>query len=291
MQFIVHRGWRFAFTLRGEGVPVLFIQGVGVHGDGWLPQIEGLAKSCRCLSFDNRGMGRSQPAAKPTDPAMLFGAPITVEQMAEDALSIMDAAGWTSAHIVGHSLGGLIALHMALSVRKRIRSLALLCTFADGRVATRLTARILWRGTRCRIGPRTWRRNAFLEIILSPSELGRVNRRELAEELAPLFGHDLADQPPIVSHQLKALKAYDATGRLGELAGIPTLVVSAAHDPIARPVEGGRVLHRAIPGSRYVEFPDGSHGLPIQCAAEVNSLLLEHIQRAEISSSEPRGIA
>jgi pimeloyl-ACP methyl ester carboxylesterase len=256
---------------------------VGVHGNGWLPQIAGLMHTCRCLSFDNRGMGRSQPAANPSDPMLPFGAPITVEQMTEDTLAIMDAAGWPSAHVIGHSLGGLIALHMALSARQRVQSLSLLCTFADGRVATRLTARMLWLGTRCRIGPRVWRRNAFLQIIMPSSELAHIDRTKLAKEFATLFGHDLADQPPIVNYQLQALKQFDATSRLGELANMPTLIMSAAHDPIARPAEGGRVLHRDIPGSRYVEFPNASHGLPIQCAAAVNSLLLEHLQRAETS--------
>src|SRR5262249_9723827 len=94
-----HRGWRLASTIRGGGPPVVLIQGVAVQGDGWLPQTEALAARYQCLTFDNRGMGRSQPV----------GAPVTVEQMAEDALVIMDAQGWRSAHVVSHSLGGLIA--------------------------------------------------------------------------------------------------------------------------------------------------------------------------------------
>ena len=88
------------------------IQGAGMHGDGWLPQVEGLADQFRCLRFDNRGMGNSQP----------FGAPITIEQMAEDASVLMDAVGWQSAHVVGHSMGGLIAQHIALSQPSRVRN-------------------------------------------------------------------------------------------------------------------------------------------------------------------------
>ena len=84
----------------------------------------------------------------------------------------------------------------------------------------------------------------------------------MAERLAPLFGHDLADQPPIVGKQLGGDAAYDASPRLGELAGLPSLVVNAVHDPIAPP-RAGRVL-AGIPGSRYVELPDASHGVPIQ---------------------------
>lgn len=267
---IEHRGCRLAYSVRGEGPPVLFIQGVGVHGDGWRPQVDALAARYRCLSFDNRGMGRSQPA----------GRPITVEQMAEDALALMDAEGWESAHVVGHSLGGPVALQLALSARARVRSLALLCTFARGRDATRLNARMLWLGLRSRVGTRQMRRRAFLEIVMPCDGVGAAGRDATCERLAPLFGHDLADQPPVALKQLSALRAYDATPRLAELSGTPALVVSAAHDPIAPP-EVGRALAAGLTGARYVEIAEASHGVTIQCADEINALLLRHFARAD----------
>ncbi|HEX8245578.1 MAG TPA: alpha/beta hydrolase [Longimicrobium sp.] len=269
---VEHRGCRLAYTVRGSGPPVLLVQGVGVAGAGWTPQVDALSPEFRCLAFDNRGMGMSQP----------LGAPVTVEQMAEDARVLMDAEGWTQAHVVGHSLGGPVALELALGARDRVRSLSLLCTFARGRDATRLTAWMLWVGLRSRIGTRRMRRNAFLQIVMPPSALAGADRDGMAEKLAPLFGHDLADQPPVAMKQLAALRAYDATPRLGELAGVPTLVVSAAHDPIARP-ESGRALAAGIAGARYVEFADASHGLPLQRADEVNALLLEHLRAADRS--------
>ena len=122
---VEHRGCALSYAVRGEGPPVLLIQGVGVHGSAWRPQVEALSARYRCLSFDNRGLGRSQPR----------GAALSVEQMAEDAQALMDAQGWDSAHVVGHSLGGLIAQHLALSARARVRSLSLLCTFSRGRDA------------------------------------------------------------------------------------------------------------------------------------------------------------
>jgi pimeloyl-ACP methyl ester carboxylesterase len=112
------------------------------------------------------------------------------------------------------------------------------------------------------------------------SALATIDRDAMAASLEPLFGHDLAIQPPIAMKQLAALRAYDARRRLGELAGIPALVVSAEHDPIAAP-EFGRALAQALPGARYNEFTDASHGLPIQYAGPVNDLLREHIKVAE----------
>jgi pimeloyl-ACP methyl ester carboxylesterase len=184
---IEHRGCRLAYNVRGDGPPVLLIQGVGLHGDGWRPQVDELAARNRCLTFDNRGMNRSQP----------IGVPLSVEQMAEDALVLMDAQGWESAHVVGHSLGGLIALHLALSARKRVRSLALLCTFARGRDATRLSPWMIWTGLRARIGTRRQRRRAFLKLVLPSETLAASDPDALAERLAPIFGHDLAGQPPV----------------------------------------------------------------------------------------------
>lgn len=152
-----HRGSRLAYEVQGQGPPVLLIQGVGVHGNGWRPQVEALSDRYTCLTFDNRGMGESQPA----------GATVTVEQMADDAMALLDAAGWESAHVIGHSLGGLVALELALAARRRVRSLALLCTFASGRDAAPPTARMIWIGLRTRVGTRRMRRRAFLQLVMS----------------------------------------------------------------------------------------------------------------------------
>lgn len=266
-----HRGCPLSYRVRGNGPPVLFIQGVGVHGDGWLPQIDALSAEYRCLWFDSRGLGRSLPA----------GAPVTVEQMAEDARALMDAEGWESAHVVGHSLGGLAALHLAFSARPRVRSLSLLCTFARGRDVGRLTAWLVWMGLRTLVGTHRMRRDAFLQMILPPAALAAEGRDSLASRLVPLFGHDLVALPPVARLQLKAMKAYDATPRLPELAGLPTLVVSAKHDRIAPPALG-RAIASGIPGAEYIELDDAAHAAPIHCVDRVNALILEHLRKSEM---------
>jgi pimeloyl-ACP methyl ester carboxylesterase len=269
-QILEHAGCRLAYEVGGDGPPVLFIQGVGVHGRGWTPQVEALSPEFRCLAFDNRGMGRSRPASRR----------LSVEQMAEDARALMDAQRWEAAHVVGHSLGGLVATELALAAPARVRSLSLLCTVARGRDATRPSGRMLWIGLRSALGPRRWRRRAFLEIVLTPEERIRGDLDATAARLEPLFGHDLAVRAPGTIGQLRALRAYDATPRLGRLGAVPTLVLSAAHDPIAPP-RFCRTLAAAIPGARYVELPDAAHGAPIQCADGVNALLRDHLRQAE----------
>ncbi|HWO21976.1 MAG TPA: alpha/beta fold hydrolase [Kofleriaceae bacterium] len=265
-----HRGCRLSYLVVGDGPPVVLIQGVGVGGAGWRPQVDGLRARWRCLSFDNRGFGASQP----------LGDAVTVELMARDVLALMDAEGWETAHLAAHSLGGLVAVHVARVARARVRSLSLLCTFPSGRIPTQLSPWLVWIGLRMQLGTRRMRRRAFLEVVMPERELLRGDRDALAERLAPLFGHDLADQPPVVRRQLAAMRAYDATSFLQELAGIPTLVVSAAHDRIAPP-SGGRTLAAGIAGARYVELPDASHGAPIQLPEQINQLLHEHWSAAE----------
>jgi pimeloyl-ACP methyl ester carboxylesterase len=259
-------GCSFAYNVRGEGEPAVFIQGVGLHGDGWLPQTEFLSATFRCLTFDNRGMAQSQPA----------GASITVEQMASDTLAIMDAAGFGAAHVIGHSMGGVIAQQIALTYPQRVRSLSLLCTSARGADATRLSWRLLWPSMRSRMGSRRMRRLAFLEIVMPPEYLSTQEPDVLAERLSPIFGHDLAESPPVTIRQLNALMRFDARTRLAGLGGIPTLVLSATQDVIFPP-RCGRRLAAGIPGARYLEVANSAHGVTIQRAGEVNNALSEHL--------------
>src|ERR1700712_2619566 len=106
-------GCKFAFRVEGSGPPLIMIQGVGAHGVSYNPIVEILRAQYTCLTFDNRGIGASQPVGKK----------LTVKQMARDALALMDHVRWSSAHVVGHSLGGLISLELALISRARVRSL------------------------------------------------------------------------------------------------------------------------------------------------------------------------
>jgi pimeloyl-ACP methyl ester carboxylesterase len=259
-------GLALAYRSVGSGPPVLCIQGVGVAGDGWRPQVEALAQRHRVLTFDNRGVGVTPRGA----------GPLSIERMAADAAAILDAEGIDRCHLVGHSMGGLIALAFALGAPARVRTLSLLCTFADGAGPTRPTLRMIALGLPTRIGTRRSRRLAMQRMLFPDVWLRQVDRAALAKELNALFGRDLGEAPPIVSEQLKVMGRYDATSRLSTLAGVPTLVVSGGHDPIAPPAYG-RAIAAGIPGARYVEFEDASHALTIQEPDRVNALLLEHL--------------
>ena len=200
--------------------------------------------------------------------------------MAGDAAAILDHENIDHVHVMGHSMGGLIALGFALMNPARIKSLVLACTFADGAAPTTFSWKMAALGIRCRVGTRAMRRNAMLEMIMPAPFLRGIDRAWLAADLQPLFGRDLADQPPILMRQLRAMSRYSALARLRLLDGIPTLVISAAHDPIAPPALG-RAIAGGMTSARFVEFPDAGHALPIQCADRFNDLIIRHLAMAE----------
>jgi 3-oxoadipate enol-lactonase len=273
MSFINASRARISYIKTGIGPAVLLIQGAGVVGAGWRPQVEGLARSYTLFAFDNRGIG---------DSSLDRGADVTVEEMARDALAIMDAEGVERFHVVGHSMGGLIAQALALGATNRVKSLSLLGTFVRGIQGARLSPALTMTALRMRIGTRAMRSNAFLELIMPAAYLRAADRPRLAREMAPLFGYDLASQPSFVLQQVRAMARYDAAARWRELGAVPTLVASARHDRIALP-EYGRALAALIDGARYVELPDAGHGMTIQCAEEVNAMLREHFAAADTS--------
>ena len=107
---------------QGDGSPLLLIQGLGYGRWGWEPIVHGLAARHRVVSFDNRGIGESD---KPEGP-------YTAAQMADDALQVLDEAGIDRAHVLGASLGGMIAQELAVRAPERVAKLILCCTTPGG---------------------------------------------------------------------------------------------------------------------------------------------------------------
>lgn len=239
----------------GTGDPILFVQGTGVIGEGWRPQLDAFAKTHAVATLDNRGIGQSTASGE-----------ISVEAMGRDCVAVLDALGWDRAHLVGHSLGGLIVQEVALQAPDRIRSLVLSCTFASGTQATRLTLATLWNGLRTSIGTRAMRRRAFLQMIATPEQ----QTPEVAERLTRYGGRDLADRPDVLMAQVRAMSRYDRSAELGMIEA-PTLVQSARGDQIALPVYG-RGLAERIPGARFVEL-DGAHAHTLIEPGPFNELL------------------
>ena len=274
MPTFAREGLTIAFEEAGAGEPVLLLQGIGVAGNGWRPQLDGLADRFHLVAPDNRGIGGSAPGE------------VSIEAMAADAFGLMDHLGWDRAHVVGHSMGGVIAQQLALDAPSRVKSLSLLCTFHRATDATAMRWFMFQVGVRMRVGTRRMRRHAFLEMILTPTQHRTADKDALAAEYAVYFGRDLAETPGIVMQQVGAMRRHDVSARLGELAGVPTLVLSGAEDRVALPETGER-LAAAIGAARYHRMDDAAHGLTITHAATLNPILAEHwsgaSRRAEVS--------
>lgn len=243
------------YQTAGTGPRVLMIQGTGVAGQGWMPQVAALQDAYTLAWFDNPGVGATP------------GPPGSIRDMADAAAQVLDELGWERAHVVGHSLGGVIALRLALDHPGRVRSLALLCTFARGRASLSFGPAALWRQVRMILGTVASRRRAFFELV-SPramwgSEAGMA-------ELERVFGRGLHELPPAAFAQVRALAGADLRPELPSLRHVPALVVTATEDRVA-PLAQGPVLAHAL-GAELVEVT-GGHAVTVQDAPRINALL------------------
>ena len=122
MGYASNNGVRIYFEEWGEGEPLLLIMGLGYTLDMWHRLRGPLAENHRVVAFDNRGVGKSDVPEPP----------YTVAEMATDAIAVLDAVGIRKAHVLGASLGGVIAQEVALSYPDRVISLILGCTSCGG---------------------------------------------------------------------------------------------------------------------------------------------------------------
>ncbi|MDY0003650.1 MAG: alpha/beta fold hydrolase [Polyangia bacterium] len=258
-------GARLAYGAAGDsGSPVLLLMGFAMPGRAWRHQAPVLARHHRVAFLDNRGSGNTE--APPGAYSMGL--------LAADAIALMDHLGWEDAHVVGVSMGGMVAQHLALGHRRRLRSLTLIVTHPGG--PRHLAASM-------------WGLSGFLRVNLARTEEARLEALErllfpasfLASCDRALVRENLRRDLDVMStsrkrlSQLAAVLRHDVRARLGELAGLPTLVVKAEKDILVHP-SSSDYLHGAIPGSRLLPIPGAGHGVIRQCHAELNQALLAH---------------
>jgi pimeloyl-ACP methyl ester carboxylesterase len=200
--------------------------------------------------------------------------------MVGDTLAVLDAAGVRTAHVMGASMGGMIAQHLALDHRDRVRSLVLACTTAGGgaeRPNPRLTAASLLRPL---IGPaRTF--SLISPVLYSPRT--RAEAPERMREDRRIRARDrVGALTPIM--QSAAIAGHDTRSRLRELDGLPTLVLHGADDRLIPPAHGRR-LAAAIPGARLIELPDTGHLVATDAEDLVAAAVLEHLERQSVAAT------
>lgn len=261
MQVIAPDGTKLHLVEQGKGDPVLWLQGLNAPAAAWAVQLAHFSQSHRSVAPDARGVGQSE--APP--------GPYTTRQMADDAIAVLDACGVQRAHVVGLSLGGAVAQELALAHPDRVRSLALLATFAaqDPRSRALLKAwRALYPLTAAAPELReAWEQQAYAWLFTD-----RFWRSEASIRSALRFAHGQPMQPTTgFLGQVDAALSHDARDRLGSLA-TPALVIHGALDQLS-PVSNGEELARLIPGAELLIIPDVGHAVNLEAQRAVNAAL------------------
>lgn len=241
----------------GAGEPVVWLQGLGADHTAWSVQMFHFSKRFLCVLPDARDTGRSSRATEDYD----------LDMLAEDVLHVMDNVGLEDAHIVGLSMGGSVAQHIALSAPGRVRSLALLSAFA--RSDARLQAVLeLWPQLFEKLGRVLFHRQSepwmFSPDYLShPSNL-RALRRYVESAPNP---QDAA----AFTRQVRASVSHDTLSELYRIK-VRTLVVSGERDILVPPYLGER-LAEGIAGASFVVRPRIAHSVNLEGQREFNSLI------------------
>jgi 3-oxoadipate enol-lactonase len=267
---------RLAYRSFGhQGPPVLFIMGFGMPGAVWGPQVDDLQSDYRCCQYDHLGVGDSDRG-----PFLR-----TIPAMADDALRIMDDLSWERAHIVGVSMGGMIAQELALRSRDRLRTLTLVATHGGAPIASMPTPKGMWLFLKGLFGGRKARMKS-LPRLLYPSDFVQSMGGELRRHLAVRLGH-----PPklrTVLGQLYGVMRHSTESRLSQIA-TPTLLVRPGQDILIRPTQTDRLAER-IPNAEVLRFDDAGHGVTFQKAAELNEALRHHFERNEPTQEADRDV-
>jgi len=256
-------GVELAYDLQGAGEPLVLIHGAQGDQSMFAGIAPAFANQFRVLTFDQRGSGLSEK------PDMEF----SMALLADDTAALMEHVGFASAHIIGVSMGGMIAQEFALRHPHKVRSLVLGCTTPGGPKAVRIGGEALT--------------TAYSTEPLSPEERGRAlaeaafTKGYIAQhpEIIPAMIEARRQRPldPVaLSHRMKAAYAHDAYDRLPHIA-CPTLVITGKDDVLIS-WENSRILAERIPGAKLVLLEHAGHVFWLEQPEQSRAAILAFLQ-------------
>jgi 3-oxoadipate enol-lactonase len=255
---------------RRDGSPILLIQGLGVDSRGWALQRGAFGRRHRCIAPDNRGTGHSDAPPGPYD----------LGRMAKDAVAVLDAEGVERAHVVGASMGGVIAQIIGVMYPERVRSLTLACTACQHHewrrellaewaevVNERGMSGLMDDGMRWLIGPRLQRRfGVFVNV--------------LARVLVQTKPHAFVAQVDAI-----LAAADDLRFELPHVTA-PTLVVTGSQDTLT-PLGDAEELAELITTSRLYVLGGAAHGLMAEAPNAFNDVVLKFLDEIDGAAAIP----
>lgn len=241
------------YELCGQGEPLLLIHGLGSSSRDWEKQVDDFAGHYQVITYDVRGHGCS---SKPVGP-------YSIKLFAEDTAALLKQLDILPAHVVGISMGGMIAFELALDFPNLVKSLTIVNSYPEVRVENfqdRLTV---------------WRRFLLLEVLgmrgmgAALSKVLFINPEQ--EDLRKTFVEHWAENDKRAYREsLRAIVGWDVEDRLGEIR-CPTLIVASDEDYM--PLEEKRAYAAKIPDARLVVIKDARHAVTAEKPEQFNAAL------------------
>jgi pimeloyl-ACP methyl ester carboxylesterase len=248
------------YEVHGEGFPLMMIAGLGANVDWWDPRwIQGFSEEFKTVAFDNRGAGHTDVSDEEYSIALF----------ADDTAGLMDAMGISRAHVLGISMGGMIAQDLALNYPEKVQKLVLCSTSCGGAKSIPVSQEVLTvlMTDRSALSPEEIARTMI--PLLVTEDFLRNN-----PELAELAIQQMVKAPisnKAYMRQLKAILNFDTCARLSQIKA-PTLILQGKRD-ILVPPENASMLDEAIPNAKLVYFENSAHGLLEETETVLRSVL------------------
>jgi pimeloyl-ACP methyl ester carboxylesterase len=251
-------GIHISYQVEGEGEPLIMIMGFTASRIGWMPQRRFFRKYFRIITFDNRGAGKSD---KPPGP-------YSTRMMAEDTVKLMDALGIEKAHIMGLSMGGMIAQELAINHAQRVMKLVLAATYAR----------------QDETSGDTLEQAEFLNLAPEKKASGLIGLAFNKPFYRFIFGFLAGVQTRFIgasgrvgiAGQSAACLKHDTLERLSSITA-PTLVIVGTGDRIIKPVSS-EVIAGKIPNSKLVKVDGASHYFSFEMKKVFNREVLNFLK-------------
>jgi len=242
------------YEIGGQGEPLILIMGHGAGHRGWRFHVGAFKKYYKVITFDSRSLGKTGGR----------GEPYTIRTLADDTIALMDHLGLEKAHVLGASLGGMIAQEVAINYPQRVMKLVLVSTTPGGWEVSETHPEVLRvmgvKDDPNKVDYRSLDVGKWISVLISLSFNKRLYRM-LCLPVAKLYMKSVAGSEGLIG-QLEAVAGHDTRDRL-HLIEAPTLVMTGTEDRLVAP-QHSEVIASGIPSAKLVKVEGGSHAFLVE---------------------------